>query len=85
MFWQEIDRGYEPQPSIQALVFSAWFSAIVAMGDAEAVALFDRPKPQLVEEMKVATELALTKANVLRTTRIETMQALVMYMVRFLP
>lgn len=47
---------------------------------------FGCTKASLVENMKVGTEVALSKANFLRSTRVETMQAFVMYMVsEFLP
>jgi hypothetical protein len=35
----------------------------------------------LIDHMKVATECALGKANFLRTTRVDTMQAFIMYLV----
>lgn len=42
---------------------------------------FGLTKANLIENMKIGTEVALSKANFLRTTRVETMQAFVMYMV----
>ncbi|KAK4230489.1 hypothetical protein QBC38DRAFT_534250 [Podospora fimiseda] len=64
-FWDHVTLNYEPPASVQAVVFAAWFSA----------AEYALPKSQMVDHMKVATETALSKANFLRTTRFETMQA----------
>lgn len=81
-FWEEATAGYEPRTSVQAVVFAAWFSAAVAMEDNVINQEFGFTKTNLVENMKIGTEVALGKANFLRTTKVETMQAFVMYMVR---
>lgn len=80
-FWEEAADGYEPRASAQAVVFAAWFSAAVALDEAAINREFGLTKANLVENMKVGTEVALSKANFLRTTRVETLQAFVMYMV----
>lgn len=80
-FWEEAADGYEPRASAQAVVFSAWLSAAVALDETAINREFGLTKANLVENMKVGTEVALSKANFLRTTRVETLQAFVMYMV----
>jgi hypothetical protein len=80
-FWEDVALGIEPRPSVQALVFAAWFSAAVSLDEARAQT-YGFSRANLVENMKIGTEAALSKANFLRTTRVETMQAFVMYMVR---
>lgn len=80
-FWDDFDQGVEPRPSIQAVVFAAWFSATVSMDEDRIGREFGVNKVNMVERMKVGTETALSKANFLRTTNIETMQAFIMYMV----
>ena len=80
-FWDEVNQGYEPRASIQAIVFAAWFSAAVSMEESVINREFGFTKMNLMENMKIGTEAALSKANFLRTTRVETMQAFVMYMV----
>lgn len=80
-FWEEATAGYEPRASVQAVVFAAWFSAAVAMDENTINREFGFTKGNLVENMKIGAEVALSKANFLRTTRIETIQAFVMYMV----
>lgn len=80
-FWEDATAGYEPRASIQAVVFAAWFSAAVALDEAAVAREFGTDKARLVDSIKIGTEAALSKANFLRTTRVETMQAFVMYMI----
>ncbi|KAI1368007.1 hypothetical protein F5Y08DRAFT_20179 [Xylaria arbuscula] len=81
-FWEEINAGFEPRPSMQAIVFATMFSGIVSMK--EDVVYHDLggyPKANWVASLKMGTETALSKANFLRTTRVETMQAFIIYMI----
>ncbi|KAI0200121.1 hypothetical protein F4808DRAFT_178931 [Astrocystis sublimbata] len=81
-FWEEIGAGFEPRPSTQAVIFATMFSGIISMGeDAVFHELGAYPKANWVASLKMGTETALSKANFLRTTRIETMQAFVIYMI----
>jgi Fungal specific transcription factor domain len=80
-FWTTILVGMEPSGSLQAIVFAVFFSATVSMDDKDVLTLFSVPKTNLVASFKTATEVALGKANFLRTTRLETLQALVIYMI----
>lgn len=80
-FWDEAAAGYEPRAPIQAVIFAAWFSAAVALDEATISREFGLTKDSLVDSLKMGTELALSKANFLRTTRMGTMQAFVMYLV----
>ncbi|KXJ95540.1 hypothetical protein Micbo1qcDRAFT_217252 [Microdochium bolleyi] len=80
LFWAEVDMGFEPRPSTQALIFSALFSAVVSMDEATVYNHLGNTKKQWIANLKLGTECALSKANFLRTTRIETLQAFVMYM-----
>ncbi|KAI1760454.1 hypothetical protein GGR53DRAFT_470307 [Hypoxylon sp. FL1150] len=80
-FWDDINAGYEPRPSIQAIVFAAMFSGAISMDEnTMLVELGGHPKASWVASLKIGTESALSKANFLRTTKVETMQAFVMYM-----
>ncbi|KAK4156935.1 hypothetical protein C8A00DRAFT_12174 [Chaetomidium leptoderma] len=82
-FWDDVRQNIEPRASVQAVVFAAWLSAAVSIDDG-----FCRDqqcnKTQLVLHMKIGTETALSKAGFLSTTRFETMQAFVMYLLCFL-
>ncbi|KAK3897804.1 hypothetical protein C8A05DRAFT_38621, partial [Staphylotrichum tortipilum] len=78
-FWDDVRQGIEPRPSVQALVFAAWFSAAVSVDEAFCRG-HECNKTRLVQHMKIGTETALSKASFLSTTRFETIQAFVMYL-----
>ncbi|RYC63724.1 hypothetical protein CHU98_g2504 [Xylaria longipes] len=81
-FWEEIGAGFEPRPSTQAIIFATMFSGIISMSeDAVFREIGVYPKANWVASLKMGTETALSKANFLRTTRVETMQAFVTYMI----
>ena len=73
--------GIEPVGSLQAIVFAAMFSGVVSMPEAIIMSEFAVAKKDLVDNFQQGTETALVRANLLRTTKIETMQAFVMYLV----
>ncbi|KAI9171587.1 fungal specific transcription factor domain-containing protein [Paramyrothecium foliicola] len=79
-FWTHVYQNIEPRPSLQALVFAAMFSASISMDEPTANQEFGRTQKSLYETCKLGTESALSKANFLRTTRFETMQAFVLYL-----
>ena len=81
LFWGQIATGVEPVPSQQAIVFAAMFSAAVSMSEDEISQQFGTNKNVLIDSLRSGTEMALSKANFLRTTKIDTMQALVMYLI----
>ena len=80
-FWDHIMQGREPPASQQATLFAAIFSAAVSMDDAAIQAQYGLPRSSLVERLQSSVEMALSRSNFLRTTKLETMQALVMYLV----
>jgi Fungal specific transcription factor domain len=57
------------------------FSATVSMNEKEISELFSVPKSDLVAGFQTATEAGLAKADFLRTTKLETLQALVIYLI----
>lgn len=73
--------GIEPTGSLQAIVFATMFSGVVSMSDEMVARDFGVPKKNLVGNFQVGTETALSRAHLLRTTKVETLQAFVMYMV----
>jgi hypothetical protein len=81
MFWGQIATGTEPMPSQQAVIFAAFFSAAVSMSEEQVPQHFGTSKSALVDSLRSGTEMALAKANFLRTTKIDTMQAFVMYLI----
>lgn len=80
-FWADVEAGIEPPASVQAVVFAALFSGVVSMPDKDVLMQFGTTKKDLVDNFQMGTETALGRANVIRTTKVETLQALVMYMV----
>lgn len=80
-FWDDVRLGIEPAGSLQAVVFAAMFSAVVSIPEDAILMEFGVSKKDLVDNFQMGTETALVCANMIRTTKIETLQAFVMYMV----
>ncbi|TPX26062.1 hypothetical protein DIZ76_011521 [Coccidioides immitis] len=80
-FWINVSNGVEPAFSLQALVFAAMFSAVVSMSEDIILSTFGVPQKRLIENFQLGTEMALSKANFLKTTKVQTLQALVMYLI----
>lgn len=80
-FWEDISLGIEPPTSMQAIVFAAMFSGVVSMSEMIILRDFGVPKDRLIDNFKSGTETALSKSHFLRTTKVETLQAFVMYLV----
>lgn len=83
--WQSVASGLEPAPSLQALVLAAMLSAVISMSDEDVLLEFGVSRPQLIQNFQRGTETALYRANFLRTTKLQTIQAFVMYLVRLHP
>lgn len=81
LFWNQISSGNEPIPSVQAIIFAAMFTAAISMTDEQISKRFGASKNMLVDSLKTGTETSLAKANFLRTTKVDTMQAFIMYMI----
>lgn len=81
-FWDEVSLGIEPPSSVQAIVFAVMFAAVVSMDPSTIIRDFGVAKESLVDNFKLGTETALNRANFLRTTKIETLQAFILYLVR---
>ncbi|KAI1385031.1 uncharacterized protein F4822DRAFT_433559 [Hypoxylon trugodes] len=80
-FWEEVNLGFEPRPSMQAVIFGAMFSGAISLDENTMFPeLTGYTKAYLVASLKLGTETALSKANFLRTTKVETMQAFIIYM-----
>jgi hypothetical protein len=81
LFWDEVALGIEPVGSLQAIVFAAMFAGVVSMPDHMVLRDFGAAKKDMLDNFQQGTETALARANILRTTRIETMSAFIMYLV----
>ncbi|KAL1301658.1 hypothetical protein AAFC00_005878 [Neodothiora populina] len=81
VFWDCFNQGSTPPAPLQALIFAAMFSAAVSSTDVTAMQMTGMPKTMLVEQLRVATEASLARAHFLQTTKLDTLQAFVMYMI----
>lgn len=80
-FWTTVLAGLEPPASQQAIVMSVMFSAVASMPEAEVASIFAKPKRIVLSNFQTGTEVSLSKAQFLRATKIETLQALVIYLI----
>lgn len=80
-FWSAITTGNEPIPALQALVLSVMFSAAVSMTEDQIAHRFRTSRSALIDTLRSGTEMALSKANLLRTTKVAVMQAFVIYLI----
>lgn len=80
-FWTSILSGIEPPASLQAVVFAVCFSAIASMNNSEVDTVFHQTHRDVLVNFQTATETALAKAHFLRTTKFETLQALIIYLI----
>ncbi|QIX00861.1 hypothetical protein AMS68_006378 [Peltaster fructicola] len=80
-FWQNIATGTEPLPSIQALMLATMFSAAVSLNDEQVAHRFRTSRSALIDTLRSGVEMALAKANFLRTTKTLVMQAFVVFLI----
>ncbi|KAM5454209.1 hypothetical protein MaudCBS49596_002222 [Microsporum audouinii] len=80
-FWSDVTRSLEPPYSLQAVVFAVLFSAVASMQEHLVLSTFGVAQKKLIENFQLGTEMALGKAHFLKTTKTQTLQALVMYMI----
>lgn len=81
LFWNTITAGAEPAYSLQAAVFAAMLSAVISMPDEMVAMELGVNKTQLHQNFQAGTEIALHRANFLRSSKLQTLQAFVMYLV----
>jgi hypothetical protein len=79
--WASIDAGIEPRASFQAVIFAVLLSSVVSMPEQKVLEELAVDKQSLVENFRRGAEGALARANFLRATKLETLQAFVMYLV----
>lgn len=80
-FWNSINAAIEPPASLQAVVFSVFFQAIASMSNSEIDSIFGQTHRQVLQTFQLATETALAKAHVLRTSKFETLQGFIIYLI----
>lgn len=72
-------------PPLEALMFSIYCVAVVSLQDEECNSLFGSPKEELLSSYQLACQQALQNCRILRTTDIESLTALFLYYVSWLP
>lgn len=80
-FWTSVLAGLEPPAWQQSIVLAILFSAVASMPEQEVTGIFARPKSTILGNFQTGTEIALSKAQFLRATKLETLQALVVYLI----
>ncbi|KAI4697751.1 uncharacterized protein J4E84_000884 [Alternaria hordeiaustralica] len=80
-FWIRVNMGMEPRASFQAVLFAALLNSVVSMTDDMVQVEFGVEKQNMIDSFREGTEAALARANFLRTTKLETIQAFVMYLI----
>ena len=81
VFWDGVYSSIKPRPSTQAVIFAVMFSAAVSLDGDVAVQRFGHDRDTLVKNLKTGIESALSQASFLRATRVESLQALIIYLV----
>jgi len=72
LFWHFVNSGNSPPAPVQAVIFAAIFSAAVSLPEDVTMQIAGMPKNLLVDRLRSATEMSLSRANLLRTTKIDT-------------
>ncbi|EAW15050.1 Zn(II)2Cys6 transcription factor [Aspergillus clavatus NRRL 1] len=80
-FWEAIDTGGRPPASLRALICSMLFIAVVSMSTSTVLHQFGIAQQILQNHLQFKTEKALKDARLLSTTRLETLQAFVLYLI----
>ncbi|KAK5052484.1 hypothetical protein LTR84_002348 [Exophiala bonariae] len=80
-FWTSVLAGLEPPAWQQSIVLSILFAAVASMSEVDISGIFARPKSTILGNFQTGTEVALSKAQFLRATKLETLQALVIYLI----
>lgn len=72
IFWQCVNSGTSPPAPLQSIIFAALFSAAVSLPEDVTLQIAGMPKSLLVDRLRSATEMSMSRANLLRTTKIDT-------------
>ncbi|KAJ5372856.1 hypothetical protein N7517_004862 [Penicillium concentricum] len=78
--WEAIENGEPVAPSLVALVYSVLFSAVISMSEGQVQEVCRDSREQLRNSLKLGVEASLGRAQLLRSTKIETLQAFVAYL-----
>lgn len=79
--WEEIDNGHQAAASLIALVCSVLFSAVVSMSEGQVSETCKVSRSSLKNKLKLGVEASIGRAQLLKTTKLETLQTFVVYLV----
>ena len=68
-------------PSYEALKFAVCFTAACTLSEAECRAIFVEEKVKVINKLRLATEVVLSRAEILTTSDFTVLQAFVIYLV----
>jgi hypothetical protein len=80
-FWMCLTRGIEPPASIESVVMAVLLAGTIATPDLTLTNGFGIRKSTLLNSFKAAAESALVRARFIHSTELETLQALVIYLI----
>ncbi|KAJ5113194.1 hypothetical protein N7456_001728 [Penicillium angulare] len=78
--WENIDNGDAVTPSLAALVCAVLFSAVVSMSETQVLETCQVSRSSLKEQLKSGVEAAIGRSQLLKSTRLEPLQAFVAYL-----
>jgi hypothetical protein len=90
LHWPSFEKDLEQKPSkppriansISALETATCFMAVCALTDDEAQQMGIRDRKEMMEQYRVATQNALSKANLIKSPDLMVLQAFLAYLVR---
>lgn len=78
--------NYQPgNAAVEALIFAIYHAAIVSLSQSECLNQLGQDRSALIGKFRFAAEVYLTKADIVNTTDITTLQALVILVVSLFP
>lgn len=80
-YWEATYNSLQVPKSLQALVTAVLFSAVVSIPQETITHDLGSSKDMLITDLKAVTEAALSRADWIRSSKIETLQAVVIYLV----
>ena len=82
-FATDLSIKNRPVKSLVAIIFAVLFSGIAAMPSGTLEREFGEDQQLWMQRLQVGTESALDQAQMIQTTKVETLQAFVAYLVSY--
>ncbi|KAL5343280.1 fungal-specific transcription factor domain-containing protein [Aspergillus crustosus] len=78
--WECVEQTVPAIPSIAAIVYAVLLAASISLSEDEAFRISHTPRHQLQNQLKLGAETALSRAQLLKAFKVETLQAFVAYL-----